>query len=50
MSWVHFFVEGVVLGLVCVFGVAANSIASHILLTSMRGDLGKTNVDKGVVD
>ena len=42
MDFLHFFLEGLALGLICIFGLAANIFSIVILLTSRELDLSST--------
>ena len=44
MDWLIFLLEGGLLGLVCFLGVAANALASYVLVTSRALDLSRVFV------
>ena len=44
MDWLIFLLEGLLLGLVCFLGAAANALASYVLLTSRALDLSRVFV------
>ena len=44
-DWLHFIVEGLLMGLVCVLGMAANTVSSYVLIRYDRElDLSKVFV------